>query len=205
MICQSTALYWILTNGIPSRDAMALQFVQTSHVFLVQLKRKHIQIGSLSFWLDRFGQRDKALLQAPSYQNLYAGSTNAKLQSVNLAKDQVCHDDWMTAAQSMQAMFCKLDPISSYAVILSRSRAARVVSGESRSTGDLLCKRSTRMLPAFECGSCMTCCKAGTQREAVTARKLQYYTKLFMHTEKSLVHFQCRSLLAVCTARYVLC
>ena len=129
----------------------------------------------------------------------------AKLQSVNLAKDQVCHDDWMTAAQSMQAMFCKLGPISSYAVILSRSRAARVVSGESRSTGNLLSKRSTSMLPAFECGSCMTCCKAGTQHEAVTARKLQYYTKLFMHTEKSLVHFQCRSLLAVCTARYVLC
>ena len=124
----------------------------------------------------------------------------AKLQSVNLAKDQVCHDDWMTAAQSMQAMFCKLDPTSSYAVILSRSRAARVVSGESRSTGNLLSKRSTSMLPALECGSCMTCCKAGTQREAVTARKPQY-TPSYLRIQKK----PCPFSMQILTGWYVLC
>ena len=52
---------------------MALQLIQSSHVLLAQLKAEYVQVGGLSLWLDRLGQGDEPLLEAPSYQDLHAG------------------------------------------------------------------------------------------------------------------------------------
>ena len=63
--------------------------------------------------LTDFGRGTKPFCRLHLINTYMQEVQNTKVQAVNLDKDQVCHDDWMTAAQSMQAMFS--DPIISYA------------------------------------------------------------------------------------------